>query len=178
LKEQEELLQNELTMANTREKINQKNAIYSKIDDILKKDINYLDSILKSLNSDYYDENIYKEIIQRGIYIKRKSNLLILDENSPFIPLVELKLTMDEMLTGLYEVTTDSMYLVPLTTVIKTTDIILCLDLFKEILASTKLSNLTLRTEEDNNELYFKLCYITSSGEKCVAKQLLTKEVS
>lgn len=178
LKEQEELLQNELTMANAREKLQQKNAIYNKIDDILKKDISYLDSRLKELDSDYYDEALYKEIIQRGIYIKRKSNLLILDESSQFIPLTELKLTMDEMLTGLYDIETDSVYLVPLTTVVKTKDIILCLDLLKATLEAVHINTLTLRIEDENSHVYFNICYTTTSGDKAVSKQLLTKEVS
>ena len=137
LKEQESELQNELTLANEKEKLNQKKAIYSRIDDALKIDINFLDEQVKKLSkTEGYDENLYKSIIQRGTYIKRKSNLLIMNETEKIVSLSELKITMDEMLSTLFNVDTDIVFLTPMSYYIKTTDIIACLDLlFRVILA-------------------------------------------
>ena len=170
LKEQEELLQNELMIANAKEKIQQKNAIYSKIDDLVKKDILFLDAQIKKLS----DENTYHAIIQRGIYIKRKSNLLILNEEKEYIPLSELKLTMDEMITGMYDIEKSFVCLVPLTINIKTQDIISCLELLSEILQENLLTSASLRLEEDESGIYFRVFYELPSGDKKMSELKLT----
>lgn len=167
LKEQEELLQNELSMTNARDKIIQKKAIYEKIDNILKVDIGFLDSQIKKLvATDGFDEKLYKDIIQRGIYIKRKSNLLILNEEDAIAPLSELKLTLDEMMTGLYDINKDSVYLVPLTKSVKTSDIISCLELLQRIVSENDISSVHLRLEEEQAKIVFKVLYETTAAKK------------
>ena len=158
LKEQESELQNELTLANETEKVRQKKAIYGKIDDILKADIGILETLVKRLGSaDKADTDLLKDIIIRGIYIKRKSNLLIMNEKCRTVPLSELKLTADEMLSGLADAENDSLYLVPLTGYVKTTDIIACLDLLMDIYLKDHLNALHLRLESCGEDALFKV---------------------
>jgi hypothetical protein len=167
LKEQESELQNELTLANETEKVRQKKAIYEKIDDILKADIGILETLVKRLgSSDGSDTELIKDIIRRGIYIKRKSNLLIMNEKCRVVPLSELKLTADEMLSGLFDAESDSLYLVPLTGYVKTTDIIACLDLLMEIFIKNHLNALHLRLESSGEDALFKVyCEMANSGK-------------
>lgn len=191
LKEQEVLLQNELTNANAREKIQQKKAIYAKIDNLVKNDIDHLDEQIKKLiGAEAFDKALYEDIIQRGIYIKRKSNLLILAESNSLTPLSELKLTLDEMMTGLYNIDKDAVYLVDLGKLVKTIDIIACLELLQRIVAENapvsghtttalnvssgriiaatdcKFSAIHLRLEEDVAGVVFKVLYELSDGSK------------
>ncbi len=175
LKEQEAELQNELTLANEKEKLSQKKAIYSKIDEALKDDISILDKQVKDISDNReYDEKKYKKIIQRGIYIKRRSNLLILNESDKAIPLSELKLTMDEMLSGLYDVENDAVYLVPLTDYIKTADIITCLDLLFRVIISEDLKTMHLRLYAENTNVYFALYYENNVGKKISSDLIIT----
>ncbi|MBO7355730.1 MAG: hypothetical protein J6U50_03785, partial [Lachnospiraceae bacterium] len=175
LKEQETELQNELTLANETEKVRQKKAIYEKIDDILKADVGILDGLVKRLGSaDKADRDLIRDIIRRGIYIKRKSNLLIMNEKCRTVPISELKLTADEMLSGLIDAESDSLYLVPLTGYVKTTDIIACLDLLLDIFIKNHLKALHLRLEGCGADALFKVyCETTDSGK--VASELRLK---
>jgi len=167
LEEQEIELQNELTLANEREKIRQKQAIYEKIDELLKTDVGFLDSMLKKLSEkETFDPEIYKAMIQRGIFVKRKGNLLILDANNPYVPLSELKLTMDEMMTGLYGIKGDSVYLISLETKVRTKDVISCLELFFNTLTQDNPESLHLRLFKEEEESKFGLYCQTESGEK------------
>lgn len=167
LKAQESELQNELTLANETEKVRQKKAIYEKIDDILKADVGILEGLVKRLgSSDKADGELIRDIIRRGIYIKRKSNLLIMNEKCRLVPLSELKLTADEMLSGLIDAENDSLYLVPLTGYVKTTDIIACLDLLLDIFIKNHLNALHLRLESCGEDALFKVyCETTDSGK-------------
>lgn len=175
LKEQESELQNELTLANEKEKLNQKKAIYSRIDEALKIDINFLDEQIKKLSkTEGYDEALYKSIIQRGTYIKRKSNLLIMNETEKIVSLSELKLTMDEMLSTLFDVDTDCVFLIPMPYYIKTSDIISCLDLLFRIILADNLKVVHLRVFSENGEDAFGLYCESCDGEKFSTKLNIT----
>ena len=167
LKEQENELQNELLLANEKEKLLQKKAIYTKIDESLKIDINYLDQQIKKITDQrVIDANAFKTVILRGIYVKRKSNLLILNESNKTVPLSELKLTMDEMLSGLTDIENDAVYLIPLTSMVKTSDIIACLDLLFRVFISEDLKTIHLRLYNENKTDHFALYYDDQSDHK------------
>lgn len=143
---------------------------------MVKTDIAFLDKQIKKLiNADSFDQSLYQDIIQRGIYIKRKSNLLILAESSQFTPLSELKLTLDEMMTGLYNIEKDAVYLINLSQSVKTTDIIACLDLLQRILLENELTAVHLRLESDAGAVVFRVLFELTDGQKSSGE--LTLEV-
>lgn len=167
LKDRESELQNELTLASEKEKLQQKKAIYARIDDALKVDISFLNEQIKKLEkSEEYDENLYRSIVQRGTYVKRKSNLLIMNETEKLVSLSELKLTMDEMLTSLYDIEADDVFLIPTTSYIATADIISCLDALFRLVSEVRLKTVHLRIFSENKESFFGLYYENESGEK------------
>jgi len=78
---------------------------------------------------------------------------------------MELKLTMDEMLTGVFDATVASNYHVPLSTEIVTLDIVSCLDGLHKIISEEKLSAISLSIRMQEDHLLFEVNYASEQTE-------------
>ncbi len=77
-------------------------------------------------------------------------------------------------MTGMYGLEKSFVCLVPLTINIKTQDIISCLELLSDILQENILTFASLRLEEDESGIYFRVFYELPSGDKKMSELKLT----
>lgn len=99
LREKNRLLQSEVKLQEEKARINEQIRLYDSIRSEIHPKLNQLETLLERMDADSIDD--WMQICVLGTYIKRRSNLILLGEESGEIPVRELELSLQESMENL-----------------------------------------------------------------------------
>lgn len=99
LREKNRLLQSEVNLQEEKARINEQIRLYDSIRSEIHPKLNQLETLLEQMDADSIDG--WMQICVLGTYIKRRSNLILLGEESGRIPVRELELSLQESMENL-----------------------------------------------------------------------------
>ena len=100
LMQEGQLLQKEIVMQSERAAIDVQNRIYDRLSNEVGGQLNYMTELLQSMHAENRDM-LYKQLMLVGTYVKRRCNLVLIEQESGAIPMAELHLTLTDLVACL-----------------------------------------------------------------------------